>query len=173
MIINHVKYFIRNLTQTLIDIPWGVEAVWALITPKKTRSNSKIKRIAVCSTYSKPNSKKKSILLDHINQAFNVINTKYGNDRHFIIAGDMNDQKLDNISNLSNNMRQLVTDYTRLNPPAILDPIISTLGSYYQKPTCLPPLDSDPDTNGKPSDHLIVVMKPLDNINDKTGRIYE
>ena len=119
LIINHVKYFIRNLTQTLIDIPWGVEAVWALITPKKTRSNSKIKRIAVCSTYSKPNSKKKSILLDHINQAFNVINTKYGNDTHFIIAGDTNDLKLDNILNLSHNMRQLVTDYTRLNPPQL------------------------------------------------------
>ena len=67
-------------------------------------------------------------------------------------------------------MKQLVQDVTRLNPPAMLDPIMSTLGAYYQQPVCLPPLDPDPDTNGKPADHLIVVMKPINTLNNKPGR---
>ena len=52
----------------------------------------------------------------------------------------------------------------------MLDPILSTLGCYYQQPVCLPPLDADPDSNGSPSDHLIVVMRPVDSINNKPGR---
>jgi hypothetical protein len=130
LIINHDKYHIRSLTQSLIEIPWGVEATWALITPKNITSDSSIKRIALSCVYSKPNSKKKSLLLDHINQAFNLISTKFGNGLHFIIAGDTNDLKLENILNLTHNMRQLVNNVTRLDPPALLDPIMSTLGSF-------------------------------------------
>ena len=138
-----------------------MEATWALITPKNITSDSSIKRIALCSVYSIPNSKKKRVLLDHINQAFNLISTKFGNGLHFIIAGDTNDLKLENILNLTHNMKQLVNNVTRLEPPALLDPIMSTLGKFYQQPVCLPPLDPDPDSNGKPSDHLIVVMRPI------------
>ena len=134
LIINNEKYNIKNLTQSFVEVPWGVEATWALVSPKQQTSNSKIKRIAVCSLYSKPDSRKKSLLLDHISHAFNLISTKYGDGLHFIIAGDTNDLKLDNILNLSHNMKQLVMDVTRLNPPAMLDPIISTLGDYYQRP---------------------------------------
>ena len=172
LIINQSKYHVRNLTQSLIEIPWGVEATWAIISPKNVTSDSKIKKIALCSLYSKPKSRKKSLLLDHINQAFNVISTKYGNDNglHFIISGDTNDLKLDNIINLSSSMRQLVSGITRLDPPAMLDPIISTLGCFYQAPVCLPPLDPDPDSNGSPSDHLIVIMRPINTINNKPAR---
>ena len=172
LIINNSKYHIRNLTQTLIEIPWGVEATWAIISPKEVTNDSKIKRIALCSLYSKPDSRKKSLLIDHINHAFNLISTKYSDGLHFIIAGDTNDLKLDNILNLSDGMKQLVTDVTRLDPPAMLDPIISTLGAFYQKPVCLPPLDPDPDTNGKPADHLIVVMRPVNSLNNKPGRTF-
>ena len=54
----------------------------------------------------------------------------------------------------------------------MLDPIMSTLGAFYQKPVCLPPLDPDPDTNGKPADHLIVVMRPVNSLNNKPGRSF-
>ena len=74
---------------------------------------------------------------------------------------------------MSPNLKQLVSGVTRLSPPAMLDPIISTLGRYYQQPVCLPPLDPDPDSNGSPSDHLIVVMKPLNTINNKPARTYK
>ena len=48
-------------------------------------------------------------------------------------------------------------DYTRLDPPALLDPIITTLHSFYQRPECIAPLDADPDKDGVASDHKIVV----------------
>ena len=172
LIINNEKYHVRNITQSLIDIPWGVEATWAIMSPKTVTNDSSIQKIAVCSLYSKPNSKKKTLLLDHISQAFHTISTKYGRGLHFIIAGDTNDLKLDNILNLSPNMRQLVQGVTRLDPPTMLDPIISTLGCYYQQPVCLPPLDADPDSNGSPSDHLIVVMRPVNSNESRPGRTY-
>ena len=172
LMINTTKYYVKNLTQNLVKIPWGVEATWAIITPKNITSDSIIKRIAVCSVYSKPDSRKKTLLLDHINQSFNLISAKYGKGLHYIIAGDTNDLKLDNILNLSPAMRQLVSGVTRLDPPAMLDPIISTLGSYYQLPILLPPLDPDPESNGKPSDHLIGVMRLINTINNKPGRVF-
>ena len=87
-----------------------------------------------------------------------------------MIAGDTNDLNLDPILSLSPNFRQIVTDWTRMNPPAILDPILMTLSHYYQVPQCLDPLDSDPDKNGKKSDHKIVISKPINVINNKSGR---
>ena len=87
-----------------------------------------------------------------------------------MIAGDTNDLKLDPILSLSPNLRQIVQDWTRLDPPAILDPVLTTLSSYYQVPECLDPLDSDPDKNGKPSDHRIVLVRPVNEINNRSAR---
>ena len=101
--------------QSLTDIPWGVEATWAVITPKNISSDSTIQKIAVCNLYSKPNSKKEKLMLDHINQAYSIISTKYTKGLHFIIAGDTNDLKLNNILNLSPNMSQMVSGVTRLD----------------------------------------------------------
>ena len=126
---------------------------------EKLSNHRKIRNIACCALYSKPDSKKKSLLLDHISESFNILSKKYGNGLHFVIAGDSNDLKLDSIISLSPQMCQIVQNWTRLNPPAILDPILTTLSSYYQVPECLNPLDSDPDKNGKPSDHKIVFNK--------------
>ena len=60
LVINNKKFHVKNLTQSLIDIPWGVEATWAIISPKNVSSDSLVKKIAVCSLYCKPSSKKKS-----------------------------------------------------------------------------------------------------------------
>ena len=57
-----------------------------------------------------------------------------------------------------------------MDPPVILDPVIMTLSKFYQEPVCLDPLDSDPDKNGKKSDHRIVVCKPISTINNKPIR---
>ena len=57
-----------------------------------------------------------------------------------------------------------------MDPPAILDPIIMTLSSYYQEPLCLEPLDADEDKNGKKADHKIVVSKPINTLNNKSCR---
>ena len=68
IIANSKLFTVENLTQTIITIPWGVEAVWAVLTPKNVTSESKIQKIVVGSLYSKPDSRKKSVLLDHISQ---------------------------------------------------------------------------------------------------------
>ena len=160
----------ENLTQSVVSIPWGVEAVWAVLTPKNVTSVSKIQKIVVGSIYSKPDSRKKSVLLDHIAEVYNQLCSKYGKGLHWIICGDTNDLKLDPILHLSKNLKQVVQDFTRLDPPRILDPIITTLADYYQLPRCLPPLDADPLSNGKPSDHMMVVMEPISVINNKPAR---
>ena len=176
IVINKEKYTIKELTNTTIHVPWGVEAVWALLTPKNVSHDSKIQRIVCCSIYSNPssNSKYKTLLLDHISDAFNIMSTKYSRGLHFILSGDLNHLNIDPILSLSPKFTQIVTDYTRLNPPAILDPIIMTLPHMYQTPVCLDPLDADDTSGGKSSDHRIPVARPiniLENKNSRQGRI--
>ena len=171
IIANHKKYNIQNLTNTVIQIPWGVEAVWCLLTPKNVTHGSKIQKIACCAIYSKPNSKKKSLLLDHISDAYNILSTKYDRGLHFVLAGDTNELKLDSILSLSPSLVQIVSDWTRLDPPAILDPVIMTLSHLYQTLQCIDPLDADPDKNGQKSDHRIVIVRPISVINNKCSRV--
>ena len=64
----------------------------------------------------------------------------------------------------------MVKKWTRMNPPAILDSIITTFSNYYQEPLCLEPLDADPDKNGVKSDHRSVISRPINTINNKCVR---
>ena len=175
LVVNKDKYHVQDITNTLIDVKWGVEAVWCLLTPKNITQDSKIQKIACAAIYSKPGSKHKSDLLDHVSEAFNMLSAKFGKGLHFCIAGDTNELKLDSILSLSSNLVQVVTKPTRIDPKtgaeALLDPVIMTLSQYYQEPLCLDPLDPDPDKDGKKSDHRIVLMKPINVINNKTARI--
>ena len=170
IIVNESRYHVQDLTNTVISIPYGVEVTWALLTPKQVTANSIVKKIAVASIYCKPDSRKKTLLLDHIAEAFHTLSSKYQSGLYFLMARDTNELKLDSILSLSPNLKQVVESPTRLNPPRILDPIITSLSIYYQKPICLPPLDNDPDKDGSPSDHLIVYMKPIDSMNNNPAR---
>ena len=175
IIVNRKKYDVQNLTNTLIPIIWGVEAVWCILTPRNVRHDSKIQKIACAAIYSKPDSRNKSKLLDHLSEAFHILNTKYGQGLHFCIAGDTNDLRLKPILDLSPNFVQVVQKPTRIDPKsgkeAILDPVIMSLANLYQEPEILAPLDPDPDKNGKPSDHKIVLVKPISAINNKCARV--
>ena len=161
IIANSKKFDIENLTNTTVEIPWGVEVVWATLTPKNVSNTSEVQKIVVASVYCKPDSRKKTLLLDHISQVYNLLCSKYKRGLHWIICGDTNDLRLDPILMMSPNLKQVVQNFTRMNPPRLLDPIITTLSRFYQVPQVLPPLDSDPDCNGKPSDHMMVVMTPI------------
>ena len=174
IVVNKVKYVVQNVTNTLINIPWGVEAVWAVLTPRKLTHDSTIQRIAVCSFYNKnKRSKFKTALLKHIAEAFNILSIKYTKGLHFILGADANHLKLDTILSLRSDLRCVVEDYTRLGPPpAMLDPLITTLGSYYQRPVCYPPLDADVGSGGVKSDHLIVKMVPVNIIDNKSARSF-
>ena len=119
LIVNNKKFDVQNITNTLVQIPWGVEAVWCVITPKNVSHDSKIQKIVCCSLYCKPNSKTKTLLHDHISEAYHTLSTKYGRGLHFVLAGDTNDLKLEPILNLSPNFVQIVTQWTRMTPPAL------------------------------------------------------
>ena len=170
IVANSAKYHVQNLTNTVIQIPWGVEAVWCTLTPIGVKSDSSIQKIACCSLYSKRGSKKKSLLLDHISEAYSLLCTKYGKGLQFIIAGDFNDLKYDQIIDLNPKLIQIVKKPTRLNPPAVLDPIIMTMANYYQEPICIDPLDADDDKIGEASDHRTVICKPINVIENKCTR---
>ena len=63
IVANNRKFHVQNLTNTVIQIPWGVEAVWCLLTPKIITHDSKIQKIACCALYSKPSSNKKKFII--------------------------------------------------------------------------------------------------------------
>ena len=77
-------------------------------------------------------------------------------------------------SSVVTKLNQIVKTPTRVDPvkgvEAILDPVITTLTPYYQTPQCLPTLHFDPDKNGKPSDHRIVVVRPITSINNQCAK---
>ena len=66
----------------------------------------------------------------------------------------------------------MVVGMTRMDPPRMLDPIKTTLGCFYQVPEILPPLCADPGSNGKASDHMIVVMRPINSIANQCSRSF-
>ena len=100
LIVNNEHYDVQDLTNTLIDIQWGVEVTWAIIKPKNVMNDSMVQNIVLGSIYSKPNSKKKTATLDHIAETYNFLNAKYGRGLYWILAGDTNDMKLDPILHL-------------------------------------------------------------------------
>ena len=156
---------------SLISIPWGVEVTWALLTPKSVSNDSIVQKIVLGSLYSKPKSKHKTAMVDHIAETYNFLNAKYGKGLYWILAGDTNDLKLEPILSLSPNLKSVVRNPTRLNPDRILDNIVTDMSNWYQSPECLPPLDADLGSGGKPSDHLIVVMESISEINNKPARV--
>ena len=171
IVVNGQKFSVKNVTNNLVQIPWGVEAVWCILTLKDVAPTDKVQKIACCSFYSKPGSKKKTELIDHITDTYHLLSKKYGRGLHFAIAGDANELNLDPILSLSPSMCQIVQDYTRMDPPKILDPVITTMSTWYQTPLCLDPLECDSDKKGENSDHKIVLVKPLDSVNLKNARI--
>ena len=76
LMINSRKYQVQNITQSVISIPWGVEAVWAVITPKGVQNNSIIQRIVCGSVYLMTSARSHIPLLDHITDVYNILSTK-------------------------------------------------------------------------------------------------
>ena len=141
-----------------------------MIVPKYLPTDSGVKRILLTSIYSKPDSRKKTALLDYLSHVYNAMSKEYTEGTHWIIARDTNELKLDTILSLSPHMRQVVQSPTRLNPPRLLDPILTTMAKYYQVPVFQKPLEADPGTGGAASNHMCVKFPPLTVINNKPAR---
>ena len=150
------KYNVKPLCPDVITVPVGVEAVWALISPKVRNPRNQVKCIAVCSLYYRgPKSTNKTLLFDHIAESYHLLKANYGKGLEFIFAGDTNRLNLSPILVLCPSFKQVVKVFTRLNPGAILDTIITSLSRYYQDPVTKPPINNNLD-DGKPSDHIVV-----------------
>ena len=107
IIVNEDKFYVKALCPDPITVPVGVECVWALITPKHTTPQSKVKHIAVASIYYRgPKNTKKYELFDHLAETFHFLSAKYGAKLHFVIAGDTNHLNLSPITSLSPNLKQ-------------------------------------------------------------------
>ena len=76
---------------------------------------------------------KKTLLLDHIAESYHLLCSKYQRSLIFILAGETNDLKLDSILNLSPNIKQLATTTTGMNPPRILDHIITNASTVKEE----------------------------------------
>ena len=95
IVVNKNRYQIRDLQKDNdVDIPWGVEAVWAELTLKNVTNASTIQKIIVGSIYSKPGSRSKNKLLDHISEVYNYMSTKHQHGLQWIICGDTKDHKI-------------------------------------------------------------------------------
>ena len=87
--------------------------------------------------------------------------------------GDVNRLKLNPILNLSPELKQVVNVPTRKDPDATLDVIITNLHALYESPYTLPPLENDENVRGAPSDHLIVIMRPLSKFSQIAEKKYK
>ena len=122
--------------------------VWVKVIPK---NKSVTKIIILCGIYSKPNSKTKKILNDHIATNFHTLKTKYSSAK-FWFLGDFNDHKPDLILQLSPQLRQVVHHPTR--GQNILDLCITDAHQMYHPPLPEPPLLPDDPSSASPSDHI-------------------
>ena len=41
LVVNNEKYHVQDITNTLVNVKWGVEAVWCLVTPKDVSKDCK------------------------------------------------------------------------------------------------------------------------------------
>ena len=113
------------------------------------------------------------MLFDHIANTYRYLCSIYGGGLDFIIAGDTNRLNLAPILNLSPNLQQVVKVPTRLSPPRILDPIITTLKKYYCDPITKPPIQPDENKSGKASDLLVVLFEPYTATLEIPPRVYK
>ena len=163
-------YHITELCPNIVTVPIDVEVVWALLTPKNHSNFERFRHIVVAAFYYSSTQTKRADFIDHICETYHILCTKYGQNLAFILAGDANRLNLKPILSLSPDLRQVVAVPTRRNPDAILDVIVTNAHKLYQSPYTLQPLDNDENQNGEPSDHCIVIMRPLTNYNTETAK---
>ena len=160
----------RNFSSSIIQditIPKNIEVVWVKVIPKQ---KSQFKSFIICGIYSKPNSKTKTILNDHIATNFHLQKMKNEGVKFFFL-GDFNDHKPHVILQLSPQLRQVVHHQTyRLTT---LDLIITDAHALYHPPIQEPPLLPDDPASAAPSDHHGNLLVPRSDQSTTTTRPYK
>ena len=112
-----------------------IECVWALCTPKHTYHN--VKRIAVGGYYVSPRARNKQEIIEHIIDTIHFLRAQYDNQINFLIGGDFNRLKIDDILDCYGALKQVCSVPTRSS--AILEIVLTDLHTLYHPPTTLPP----------------------------------
>ena len=73
ILVNSRNWLSDHLTD--IVVPHGLEVVWVKVAPRSQQSILKI--LIICGIYSKPNSRKKTLLSDHISMNFYLLKMKH------------------------------------------------------------------------------------------------
>ena len=136
---NEKHFFVKKLE--FINVPNGVEVVWALLCPKNP--SKKPKRICFAAIYISPKSRFKTDTITHIIETIHLVRSKFNNDVCFALSGDFNKTPVRDILDSYGALQQVVTKPTRKNN--ILELILTDLHTYYFSPQSLPPLEVDID----------------------------
>ena len=106
--------------------------------------------------------------MDHIIQTIHLIRSRFDNQVHFIIGGDVNRTNYQDVLDSYGALKQCVSVSTRKD--AMLTMILSDLHTLYHPPTTLSPLQVDSTKTGKDSDHDMIIFAPKSNSNFKVIR---
>lgn len=149
----------KNYSSCLIEdivVPKKLEVIWVKVFPK---FKSDVKVYIFCGLYSKPNSRAKTCLNDHIATNYHLLKMKHETSKvKFFFLGDFNDHKPDLILQLSPQFRQLI-HYPTCGQN-ILDLCITDAHLLYHPPFPEPALLPDYPVSASPSDHLGSIFVP-------------
>ena len=140
-----------------VKIPEGVEAVWALLTPKSSEI-AQVKRILVGGIYISPRSLKKQETIEHIIATMHSVQSRFDDTIRFFISGDFNKVSIEDILESNGSLQQICSVATRKS--ATLELVITCMAKLLHPPTTLDPIKQDENTPGRPSDHNVLVVAP-------------
>ena len=151
------------MTVPNIKVPDGVKVVWAILSPKVTSKDSKIKNIYFASVYISPKSKFKRQTIAHIVESIQIVRSHYDNDIKYCIASNYYKVWIDDILDSLGSLQNVQVEASRKNK--VLDLIITDLHTSYLSTLTLPALDVDVNRKGVKSDQRIIVVPPAKNMN--------
>ena len=149
-----------------IAVPEGIEAVWAILTPKN-KDGDIVKKILVGGIYIAPRSLFKQQTIEHIIESMFYVQSRYESQVRFLIAGDFNKVNIENVLESNGALHQICNVPTRKD--AILEFVITDMTTLFHPPTTLEPIKQD-DKTGKPSDHDVLIVAPRTDVNFKMER---
>ena len=145
-----------SLTKLNVPNPNQLEVAWGLLKPRQV--TGPISKIVCCAFYSPPNSRKKTKLIEHLSSILQDLLLDHPG-AGVIISGDRNDLSIDRLLSIDPSLRQIVKKFT--HGRKILDVVLTNIWMFYNEPIIVEPVPVDDTSNGVPSDHSGVVIKPI------------
>jgi hypothetical protein len=164
-----IVYSEENFTveEANVEVPEGIEAVWALLTPKNSEIET-VKKILVGGIYISPRSQFKQQTVEHIIETMHSVQSQYEESVRYIIGGDFKKVDIEDILESNGALQQVCSVATRNQ--RTLELVITCMATMLHPPTTLDPLKQDENSTGKPSDHNVIVVAPRTDLNFRLER---